>query len=193
MEGERERDPGQAIKTKDTWGEAPGRQEKQKHKAEGAVWRGWRERGRDSPREGQNDGQGQGHRPKAKAGERGGRGEDMEMGRDREEKTHKARETEKQRELGWAGQGQQGGGTGTAADGQIVVRKADCTECLPHAGSAQGSHCIVLAAAGLIQSRDSSLPGFKSQLGQVGSLTGVQYNHLECGANIPLPMAVEER
>lgn len=35
MEGERERDPGRAIKTKDTWGEAPGRQEKQKHKAEG--------------------------------------------------------------------------------------------------------------------------------------------------------------
>ena len=90
-----------------------------------------------------------------KAGERGGRGEDMEMGRDREEKTDKARETEKQGEQGWAGQGQQGGGTGTAADRQIAVWKADCTECLPHVGSAQGSHCIVLAAAGLIQSRDS--------------------------------------
>ena len=35
--------------------------------------------------------------------------------------------------------------------------------------------------------------GFKSQLGQVGSLTGVQYNHLECGANIPMPMVVEDR
>lgn len=69
--GERERDPGWAIKTKNTWGEAPGRQEKQKHKAEGAVGRGWQERGRDSLREGQNDRQGQGHRPRAKAGERG--------------------------------------------------------------------------------------------------------------------------
>ena len=67
MEEERERDPGWAIKTKDTWGEAPGRQEKQKHKAEGAMWRGWRERGRDSLR-GQNDGQGQGHKLRAKAG-----------------------------------------------------------------------------------------------------------------------------
>lgn len=87
MQGERERDPGWAIKTKNTWGEAPGRQEKQKHKAEGAVGRGWQERGRDSLREGQNDRQGQGHRPRAEAGERGARGEDMEMGRDREEKT----------------------------------------------------------------------------------------------------------
>lgn len=119
--GERERDPGWAIKTKNTWGEAPGRQEKQKHKAEGAVGRGWQERGRDSLREGQNDRQGQGHRPRAKAGERGARGEDMEMGRDREEKTDKARETEKRREQGWAGQGQQGGGTGTVADRQIAV------------------------------------------------------------------------
>lgn len=116
MEGERERDPGRAIKTKDMWGEAPGRQETQKHRAEGPIGRGWRERGWDSPREGQNDEQGQGHRPRAKAGERGGRGKDVEMGRDREEKTDKARETEKRREQGWARQGQQDGGTGTVAD-----------------------------------------------------------------------------
>lgn len=99
MEGERERDPGQAIKTKDTWGEAPGRQEKQKHKAEGPCGGAERERGGDSPREGQNDGQGQGHRPKAKAGERGGRGEGHGDGAGTEKKRHtkpeRPRETER--------------------------------------------------------------------------------------------------
>ena len=40
MEGERERDPGRAIKTKDMWGEAPGRQETQKHRAEGLAGKG---------------------------------------------------------------------------------------------------------------------------------------------------------
>lgn len=104
MEGERERDPELAIKTKDTL-VVRGARKTGEVEAQGSGGHavGLVGKGQDSQREGQNDRQEQGHRLRNKAEEREGGCEDTETGRERGEKTHKARETEKWREQSPAG------------------------------------------------------------------------------------------